>query len=179
MNRTLTARPLRWMLLAMFLAIGSSVALSAWSMPGGRHGGGHGMTGGMFGGPGDMAGRRIDRMLDGLNATDAQRAQIKQIAEAAANDLRGQREQRRALQARTAEIFAAPNVDAAAAEQVRQQMLALHDQSSRRMTAAMVEVSRVLTPEQRAKLGERMKARGEAMQERMQRMERQRSAPRN
>lgn len=178
MTRTLSARPLRWMLLAMSLAIGSTVALSAWSMPGGRHGGGHGM-GGMFGGPGDMAGRRIDHMLDGLNASDAQRAQIKQIAEAAANDLRGQREQRRALRARSMEIFAAPNVDAAAAEQVRQQMLALHDAQSRRMTAAMVEAARVLTPEQRAKLGERMKARSAAMQERMQRMERQRSAPRN
>jgi Spy/CpxP family protein refolding chaperone len=179
MTRNLSIRPLRWMLLAMFMAIGSTVALSAWSMPGGRHGGEHGMDGMFGGGSAQMMGRRIDHMLDGLNASDAQRAQIKQIAEAAANDLRGQREQRRALRERSAEIFAAPNVDAAAAEQVRQQMLALHDAQSRRMTAAMIEAARVLTPEQRAKLGERMKARSAAMQERMQRMEREHPPARN
>jgi Spy/CpxP family protein refolding chaperone len=163
------SHPLRWFMLATAIAVGSTVALSAWAMPGPRHGGGHGM--GMFGG--GMSARGIDRMLDGLSATDAQRSQIKQIAEAAANDLRGQREQRRALHERMAAIFAAPTVDASAAEQVRQQQQALNDQASKRMSTAMIEMSRVLTPEQRAKLGERMKQRSAAMAERMQRMERQ------
>jgi Spy/CpxP family protein refolding chaperone len=163
-------QPLRWFMLATAIAVGSTVALSAWAMPGPRHGGGPGM--GMFGG-GPMSGRGIDHMLDGLNATDAQRSQIKQIAEAAANDLRGQREQRRALHERMAAIFAAPTVDASAAEQVRQQLQALNDQASKRMNTAMLDASKVLTPEQRAKLGERMKQRSAAMAERMQRMERQ------
>ena len=70
------------------------------------------------------------------------------------------------------QIFAAPNVDAAAAESVRQQMLQQHDQASKRMLQARLDASKVLTPEQRAKMAERMKQRGDMMRDRMQRMER-------
>jgi protein CpxP len=43
-------------------------------------------------------------------------------------------------------------------------MLAQHDAASKRMLQAMLDVSRVLTPEQRAKLAERMQQRREMMQ---------------
>ena len=163
------SRGMKLMLASLLVAASATVAMSAWAQagPGGRHHGGAEM--GLFGG-----GRGVDRMLDGLNATDAQRTQIKQIMDAARNDLKGQREQGRALRERSMQIFAAPNVDAAAAESVRQQMLQQHDQASRRMLQAMLDASQVLTPEQRAKLGERMKQRGDAMRERMQRMESER-----
>ena len=65
----------------------------------------------------------------------------------------------------------APNVDAGAAEALRQQMLAQHDQASKRVLQAMLDVSKVLTPEQRAQLGERMKRRAAMMHERKQRMQ--------
>jgi protein CpxP len=167
---TTTPRGLRFVLLSMLVAASATVALSAWAGPGhgGRHGGPDTM---MFGG-----GRGVDRMLDGLNATDAQRSQIKQIMEAARTELKPTREQHRALREKSLQIFTAPTVDAAQAESVRQQMQQLHDTSSRRMLQAMLDASRVLTPEQRAKLGERMKQRGDAMRERMQRMERERPA---
>jgi len=152
--------------------------------PGGMHAGMHhgmggGMAGGMMGGammggsPEHVA-RMVDRMLDGLNATDAQRSEIKQIAQSAAVDLKAQREAGRALRERSLQIFTAPNVDATAAEALRQQMLAQHDQVSRRMTQAMLDISRVLTPEQRAKLGERVKDGAARMQDRMERMQRER-----
>jgi protein CpxP len=160
---------LKRMLLSLVVAASATVALSAWAQPGhggGMHHGGAGM--GMLGG-----GRGVDRMLDGLDATDAQRTQIRQIMETARTDLKAQREQGRALRERAMQIFAAPNVDAAAAESVRQQMLQQHDQSSRRMMQAMLDAGKVLTPEQRAKLGERMKQRSDTMRERMQRMERE------
>ena len=173
MSQTLARGPrgMKLMLMSLLVAASSAVALSAWAQPGpGHHGGGPGM---MWGGP-MGGGRGIDHMLDGLNATDAQRSQIKQIFQTAATDLKAQREQGRALRERQMQIFAAPNVDAGAAETVRQQMLQQHDQSSRRMLQAMLDASKVLTPEQRAKLGERMKQRSDAMRERMQRMERER-----
>ena len=163
------ARGMKWMLTSMVVAVAATFALSAWAQPG--H---HGM--GMPGeGPGMMmgGGRGVDHMLDGLNATDAQRTQIKQIFKAAADELKGQRESRRALHERSMQIFAAPNVDAAAAESVRQQMLQQHDQASKRMLQAMLEAGKVLTPEQRAKLAERTKQRGDMMRDRMQRMERE------
>ena len=143
--------------------------------PGMRHGMHHGggMGGGMmFGGSPERAARMIDSMLDGLNASDAQRNQIKQIAAAAAADMKAQMQAGRGLRQRGMEIFAAPTVDAAAAEQLRQQMLQQHDQMSRRMTQAMVDVARVLTPEQRAKIGERLKDRRARMEERLKRMDR-------
>jgi Spy/CpxP family protein refolding chaperone len=120
-----------------------------------------------------MGGRGVDHMLDGLNATDAQRSQIKQIAQAAAADMKAQHEAGRALRERAMQIFAAPNVDAAAAESVRQQMQQQHDQASKRMLQAMLDAGKVLTPEQRTKLAERMKQRGDMMRDRMQRMERE------
>lgn len=176
--RASRAHGLKWMLLSAALAVSATVALSAWAGPmhGGMMGGGYGGHGGPFGGHGMMAGRGVDRMLDGLNATDAQRSQIKQIMQAAAADLRAQRQNGQALREKAMRVFAAPNVDASAAESVRQQMLAQHDQASKRMLQAMLDASKVLTPEQRAKLGERMKQRADVMRERMERMEREQPA---
>ena len=159
-------RGLRWLLAGMVLAVSATVALSAWAQPGpGEHHHHGGMEGpGLFMGHG----RGLDRMLDSVNATDAQRAQIKQIAQQAAADLKAQHESGRALRERSLQIFTAPAVDAAAAESVRQQMLQQHDASSRRMLQAMLDISNVLTPDQRAKLGEQIKQRRQQMQERMQ-----------
>jgi Spy/CpxP family protein refolding chaperone len=135
---------------------------------GGRHGG---MGAMMFGGSPERMNRRIDRLLDGLNATDAQRAQIKQIAAAAATDLRAQAEAGRAIRARSMQPFTAANVDAAAAERVRLEMIQHHDQMSRRSTQAMLDAARVLTPEQRARIGERIRDRQARQADRMKRME--------
>lgn len=166
---------LRWMMVSVLVVAAAAVAVPAEAQerPYGMRGGdgGHGMM--MFGGSPHQMGRRIDHMLDGLNATDAQRTQIKQIATAAATDLRAQREAGKGLRERSLQIFAAPTVDAAAAESVRAQMQALHEQASRRTLQAMLDVSKVLSPEQRAKVGERLKQRDAMMQERMDRMKRE------
>jgi len=140
----------------------------------GGHGyGGYGMGGFAMGfGSPERVGRMVDHMLDGLKASDAQRAQIKQIAQAAAADMSAQREAGRALRQKGLQILAAPTVDAAAAEALRQQALAQHDQASKRTLQAMLDIAKVLTPEQRAAIGERMKQRSEIMQERQQRMQR-------
>jgi protein CpxP len=137
----------------------------------GMEGSGGGMT--MFGGPLQHMGHMIDHMIDGLGVTDAQRAQIRQIVRAAGADVKAQREAGRGMRDRAEQIFTAPAVDANAAEALRQQMETQHDQASKRMLQAMLDVSRVLTPEQRAKIGERMKERQAIMKDRMQRMERE------
>lgn len=166
----------RWMALGVLViaAVGAAVNVRAQGMGGpGPHGpgGGPGMM--MFGGPPQHIARGVDHMLDGLNATEAQRAQIKQIALATAADLKAQREAGRALRDKGMLIFASASVDAGAAESLRQQMLAQNDQSSKRVLQAMLDISKVLTPEQRAKMGERMKQREAIMQERMQREQRE------
>ena len=167
---TMAPRGLKWMAAGMLLAVSATVALSAWAHPGGgRHGTGMGM--GMEGPAAFMPARGLDRMLDSVNATEAQRAQIGAIAQQAAADMKTIREQRRTLRQQSLQILTAPAVDAAAAESVRQQMLQLHDAGSRRMLQAMLDASRVLTPEQRAQLGQHMAQRMQRMQERMQRFD--------
>ena len=137
---------------------------------GGMHGG---MGGGsmMFGGSPERMGRMIDHMLDGLNASDAQRAQIKQIMAQASADLKGQAQAARELRQRSMQVLTAPAVDANAAEQIRLQSMALHDQMSRRMTQAMVAAASVLTPEQRAAIAKRLQDRQARMEERMKKHE--------
>lgn len=126
--------------------------------PGARGHEGHGGMG-FMGGPRQMA-----RMLDVVEATPEQRQQIRGILDAARRDLQAQRESGKALRDQARQVFTQPNVDANAAEALRQQMLARHDQSSRRMMQAMLDVSRVLTPEQRQKLAQRMDRAREMMQ---------------
>jgi protein CpxP len=127
--------------------------------------------GGMRGGQGDpemMLGGRIEHLLEAVDATDAQRAQIKQIMQAARADMKAQHQAGNKLRQQGLALFAATNVDAAAIEALRVQMQAQHEAVSKRMSQAMVEAARVLTPEQRAKFAERMKKRQARMAEQMQ-----------
>ncbi len=154
----------------VFVALAGMAMLTASAAPidgvGHRHGSGMmggPMEGGMGGGM--MAGLRSERMLDAVNASAEQRSQIKQIMDAAVGDRQAQRDAGRGLHDQVRQLFTQPTVDARAAEALRQQMLAQHDQSSKRMMQAMLEVSRVLTPEQRTKLAE-MAGQRRAMMER-------------
>ncbi len=134
--------------------------------PGMGHGPGFGagMGAGMGMGMGMMGGPGMARALDGVGATAEQKAQIQQILQAARGDLRAQREAGAKLHEQMRSLFAQPNVDARAVETLRQQMLAQHDAASKRMTQAMLDAGKVLTPEQRRTLAERMTQRRELMQ---------------
>ena len=132
------------------------------------HGGGPGM--GMHGGPG-----RIEHMLDSVNASADQRAQIKTIMQAAMADLKSQRASGKALHEQMRQAFAQPTVDARVVESLRAQQQTLHEAASKRMLQAKLEISRVLTPEQRKQLADRM-AKHEGMMER-HRAERSTLAP--
>jgi Spy/CpxP family protein refolding chaperone len=166
----------------LLVAALSTATLSAWAQPvgggPGMYGGGMGMQGGgpgmhgggpgmHGGGMGMMQGRGLERMLDSVNATAEQRTQIKAIAERARADMQAQHEAGKGAREQMAKLFAQPTVDANAVEALRAQQMQRHDQASRRMTQAMVEASRVLTPEQRKQIAERMGQR-RAMMERHQ-----------
>ena len=172
-----TLRPLRIATATLVLALAAGVAQTAIAQPHGGAYGGHygGHGGGGFGAMALMHPQGLDRMLDSVNASAEQRAQIKQIAQSARDDLKTQREAGRKLHEQGQALFLQPNIDAQAAEALRQQMLAQHDQSSKRVMQAMLDVSRVLTPEQRKTLAERS-AQRKAMMER-HRAERQTLEP--
>jgi protein CpxP len=149
--RTFSGRPFKLMAATVVLAAAGGLTLAADGAPPGgpMH---HQMHGPMS----MMGGHHVGRMLDAVNATPEQRAQIKSIMDAAHADLKSQRESGRALRDQGLQIFTQPNVDARAAESLRQQMLAQHDAASKRMLQAMLDVSRVLTPDQRKQLGDLM-----------------------
>jgi periplasmic protein CpxP/Spy len=147
------------------LALAASLVLAAaapaaWAQSHGAHGA-HGDRGG-------MAGQRWMAALDDVDATDAQRQQIRDIFKAAKTELQPLRAQGMALHQQQRKLWAAPNIDAAAMEALRKQQSALREQVGSRMQRAMVDAGRVLSPEQRAKLQERAAKRAQRMQERMQ-----------
>jgi len=118
----------------------------------GPHGGGHG----------------FDRMLTRVNASADQRSRIHDIMKSAMTDLRAQRETSRGLRQQQMALFAQPTVNAQAVEALRQQMLQQHDLISRRWTQAMLDVSAVLTPDQRKQMADYMQQRRELMQRQQQ-----------
>ena len=163
------------------LVVAAAIATSpAHAQDAHRRSSGQAMTGPgadmmMFGGQPRHFSRMVDHLLDSLSATDAQRAQIKQIAMGAAADIKTQRDSARGLREKGMQIFTAPTVDAVAAETVRQQTSAQLDMTSKRYLKAMLDVSNVLTPEQRARIGDRMKQRQAQMRDRDQRDHREQS----
>jgi protein CpxP len=176
---------------ALLVAASATLALSAWSNTahgmGGHRGmppmGGSGLGMEMMG-PGFMGprafdpahpehlDRRVDRMLDGLGATDAQRTQIKEIVRLAAVDLKAQhdRDDGRALRDKGLQLFTAPSIDAAAVDALRQQIAARREESSKRMMQAMIDIGRVLSPEQRAKAAQLARFHSDRLHDRMKRM---------
>lgn len=146
-----------WKLLAGTGLVALAAGLAQPAMAGGPMGGrGDGpMAMGDMGG-GMMGGRHGERMLDSVGATAEQKTQLRQIMGTAHNDLKPLREAGRALHQQMQALFAQPTVDANAVEALRLKLQANREQASKRMTQAMIDASRVLTPEQRKQMAERM-----------------------
>ncbi|MGE5452647.1 MAG: Spy/CpxP family protein refolding chaperone [Acidobacteriota bacterium] len=138
-------------------ALSVILSLNAWAGEEPIDGNPPPFAGAMHGGPMmPMAGKGLDRMLSRLEATPTQKEQIRKIAEAAAPELKTLRDQAQALHEQGLKLWAAPKLDPQAAEQLRQKMLAQHNQMSQRMLKLMLDVGQVLTPEQRAKMAQHM-----------------------
>ena len=140
-ERVPSARPVRVFVLALGVALASGVALAAWSatddLPPPR-------TGFML-----PRGPLLDRLLDQAQASPTQRAQAHQIFGAADADLRQDRGAERADREQMAQLFAQSSVDVAAVEAVRRRIEQRHDLESRRAMQALIDVSLVLTAQQR------------------------------
>jgi Spy/CpxP family protein refolding chaperone len=167
------SHPARLYVAGLSLAVAVVFGTSVQAAPGGPGMMGQGamMAQGPMGGPGGHGGPggglfdgMMTRMLDRVNATPEQRSQVQQIMQKQSSEMSAQREAGRALRQQSMALFAQPTVDANAVEALRQKQLALHDAASKRMTSAMLEISRVLTPEQRKQMADYMAQRSEMMQ---------------
>ncbi len=124
---------------------------------GGRHGGGWEQM------DPEVMSKRIEAMvayrLADIDATPEQKSRITAIVKGAANDLSSLRGQGRDLRRKSMELLTAPTIDRAQLEALRVQHSQLRETVSRRMLQAMADAAEVLTPEQRAKVAERMQRR--------------------
>ena len=104
--------------------------------------------------------KHLDRMLKHLyveiDATEAQKQALEPIVKQAAKDLLPMRESLHAGRREAIALLSQERIDPAALEALRAKQAQAMDQISRRMTLSLADAAEVLTPEQRAKLAERM-----------------------
>ena len=168
MTKTSTTSSRRWTLAAASAAM-VAVAGAALAWHGHAHafgpGFGHHRHGGWEQADTEAISRKIEAMvsyrLAEVDATPEQKSRITAIMKGAANDLASVRGQARELRRKSMELLAAPAIDRAQIEALRVQQMQLHETVSRRMLQAMTDAAEVLTPEQRAKVTERMQRRHE------------------
>jgi periplasmic protein CpxP/Spy len=139
--------------LALTLALAAGIGTAAFAHSGPWERGGIGMH----------HGRAGNRMLDLAGATPEQRTQIEQIMQSARADMKPLRASGQTLRQQTRALLAQPTIDANAAEALRQQELALHDQVSKRLLQALIAAANVLTPEQRQTLATQIAERQDLM----------------
>ncbi len=135
----------RWWI-AGGIALGLVVAVGAVSFA--LHGHGHSIE--------RFAEKRIDRMLDKVDASDSQRAEIAGIVQEAVADMKELRGLFRETRQALITTFGEETVDRQALEELRLERLETMDQASRRLVTALADVADVLTPEQRRTLVEHM-----------------------
>jgi Spy/CpxP family protein refolding chaperone len=149
----------RWLIAAaLALAVGAAGATfagGAMGLPGHQGRAGH-----MAMDPAAMD-AHIDKMVGqfAANASADQKARVAAIAKAAMAGLRPAHTEFRQAHARAHELLMAPVIDRAALEQLRAEQMQRMDFMSRRLLTAVEDASDVLTPEQRAKFAEHLKAR--------------------
>jgi Spy/CpxP family protein refolding chaperone len=102
---------------------------------------------------------RVKWMLADIDATEAQQKKITEIMTATMSDLRPLREEGRKTRRQVMELLSQPQIDRAALEALRGKLAQAMDQGSRRLTRSLADAAEVLTPDQRAKLAERMEKR--------------------
>jgi len=105
--------------------------------------------------------RRMQRILDRVGATPAQRDQIRAIWSGLRPQLRAERVQHKSLRQQMVAALTAPTINAGEVERLRKQSMASADKVSALFTQGMVASAQVLTPDQRKLAGEELaKGRG-------------------
>lgn len=121
------------------------------------HMGGPGRMG--FGGhmlfPGRIE-RGVDRLAWAVDASTDQKSKMNAIAQKAADDIYQLRAKHLEARKQVIDTLAAPTIDRAKLESLRADQMKLADAATKRITDAVADIADVLTPAQRADLGQRI-----------------------
>jgi protein CpxP len=104
--------------------------------------------------------RRVERVLDRVDATKEQQDKVAGIIKGAFNDLTALGIKPWEVREKALTLFRADTIDPAALEAMRAEHIAMADTASKRVVQALTEAAQVLTPEQRRELAERWEHRG-------------------
>jgi Spy/CpxP family protein refolding chaperone len=96
----------------------------------------------------------LERSLDEVGASEAQRAQIVEIAERTAAELEALHPDRLALREELTTQLSAPSIDREVLERLRSEHLASIESASQVLVVALADAADVLTPEQRVRLAQ-------------------------
>jgi Spy/CpxP family protein refolding chaperone len=162
--------PRLWRRVAIATLIGGLVAGVGFKAL--AHGGPFGGHRGWHMGPGgggqmdpESLQRRTEAMakywLADVDASEAQQKRIAEIMALTMKELAPLREKHMEARKQVMSELTKPQIDRAALESIRAQELALAEQFSRRITQSIADAAEVLTPDQRAKLAEKMAQRRE------------------
>ena len=131
--------------LAAFVAIAAAMSGSAGAF--GRHG--HG-----------FAERRIEHMLDAVDASDGQREEIRTALEGLHESIETGRDARSDSHAAIAVALTGEEIDGEALEAIRAGHVERFEAMSQQMLQAIVRVAEVLTPEQRREITDQLEDHG-------------------
>ncbi|HEY6980421.1 Spy/CpxP family protein refolding chaperone [Reyranella sp.] len=93
--------------------------------------------------------KRVDRALNGTDATTDQKKQIADILSASFKDMKPLRDQRLENRKAMQEALQAPTIDPSRIEAIRSEQMKIADESSKRFTKALTDAGNVLTAQQR------------------------------
>ena len=119
----------------------------------GHHGMMHNMTPEMAE---KFAQRRVERLAKQVGASEEQKAKMLSIAKESAKQAQAQHSKMEDVHNREKALMAAPTLDRAAIEKLNTEKAAQHDAMRKIREKAQLDTLEVLTPEQRAKMGEKM-----------------------
>jgi Spy/CpxP family protein refolding chaperone len=99
----------------------------------------------------------VQAMLGKIGASDAQKSQIDGILKAGFADMKIAHDTHDATLRQFHELLMAPSIDRAKMEDLRATQIKSFDDSSKRLVTAIADAAEVLSPDQRAKLGEEIR----------------------
>lgn len=93
--------------------------------------------------------KRVDKALNGTDATQDQKKQITGILQAAFKDMKSLHDKRAENRKAMRAAMEAATIDPAKIEQIRQDQMKVADESSKRFTKALIDAGNVLNAQQR------------------------------